>query len=81
MMKHSKAVFEKGIELCLNGSWYEAKNIFAQVLRDNPKDDVARHYIFLSERKLQERDKKANNKPKWQAPQGNPVETTMDRQW
>jgi hypothetical protein len=84
LMKHSKTVFEKGVELYLGASYYEAKNIFAQVLRENPADAVARHYIFICERKLQEKGKKdkSSYKPKWKAPEGDPVQQlSIDKQW
>lgn len=44
--------FEKAIEMYHQQRYYDAKNLFTAVLRENQHDNVARHYIFLSEKHI-----------------------------
>ena len=44
--------FDKAMELYGARRWYDAKNLFALVLRENPRDNVARYYVFSCEQKL-----------------------------
>lgn len=48
-MKVTDANFRKAMKLFEEGYLYEAKNLFAMVLRDNPDDLVAKYYIFRCE--------------------------------
>lgn len=49
LIKHSMRIFEKAMDLYEQGIYYEAKNLFAMVLRENPRDYVAKYYIFQCE--------------------------------
>lgn len=48
-MKHTEAAFKKAMNLFEEGFYYEAKNMFTLVLRQNKEDMVAKHYIFKCE--------------------------------
>ena len=52
MFDETLGAFEKGIILYGQGRYYDAKNMLTVVLRENQYDNVARHYIFQCEKKL-----------------------------
>ncbi len=47
------ATFNKAMELYQQARYYDAKNLFAMVLRENRFDNVARYYLFEAEKHLQ----------------------------
>lgn len=49
MMKTTQHAFDKAMELYEKGYYYEAKNLFAMVLRENSQDMAAKYYIFRCE--------------------------------
>ena len=49
LYKQTEKVFAKAIDLYEKGYYYEAKNMFAMVLRENSYDMAARYYIFKCE--------------------------------
>ena len=49
LYKQTHNVFEKAMELYEKGFYYEAKNMFAMVLRENQQDMAAKYYIFRCE--------------------------------
>ena len=49
LIKQTQNVFEKAMELYEKGFYYEAKNMFAMVLRENKQDMAAKYYIFRCE--------------------------------
>ena len=49
VMKQSQHAFDKAMELYEKGFYYEAKNLYARVLRENPGDMAAKYYIFRCE--------------------------------
>lgn len=49
LLKITDSNFRKAMRLFEQGYLYEAKNLFAVVLQDNPGDMVARYYIFRCE--------------------------------
>lgn len=49
LLKITDSNFRKAMKLFEEGYLYEAKNLFAIVLQDNPQDMVARYYIFRCE--------------------------------
>ncbi|MGN1180547.1 MAG: HAMP domain-containing protein [Suilimivivens sp.] len=49
LLKITDSNFRKAMKLFEQGYLYEAKNLFAAVLQDNPGDMVARYYIFRCE--------------------------------
>ncbi|HQQ89249.1 MAG TPA: hypothetical protein PLU82_03375, partial [Oscillospiraceae bacterium] len=53
-INETKDAFDKAVELYHQGRYYDAKNLFAVVLRENQYDNVTRHYIFNCEKKLAE---------------------------
>ena len=55
VMKQSQHAFDKAMELYEKGFYYEAKNLYARVLRENPGDMAAKYYIFRCEA-LQDRE-------------------------
>ena len=55
VMKQSQRAFDKAMELYEKGFYYEAKNLYARVLRENPGDMAAKYYIFRCEA-LQDRE-------------------------
>lgn len=46
LIRISDSNFRKAVKLYEEGYLYEAKNLFAMVLQDNPEDRIARYYIF-----------------------------------
>jgi hypothetical protein len=52
LLNDTLGTFNKAMELYGQGRYYDAKNIFTMVLRENKYDNVARHYIFQCEKKL-----------------------------
>jgi len=46
LVKITESNFRKAMKLYEEGYLYEAKNLFAMVLQDNPNDLIARYYIF-----------------------------------
>ena len=52
-----KAKFKKALNLFYQGDFYLARNLFTEVLKECPSDEVAKWYLFLSEERLN--DKKA----------------------
>ena len=48
-MKQTQHVFDKAMDLYEKGYYYEAKNMYAMILRENPRDMAARYYIFRCE--------------------------------
>lgn len=51
IIKQTIRIFDKAMDLYERGSYYEAKNLFAMVLRENPNDWVSKYYIFQCEAK------------------------------
>lgn len=49
LLKITDSSFRKAMKLFEEGYTYEAKNLFAMVLHDNPKDMAAKYYIFRCE--------------------------------
>ncbi len=52
LINNTKNTFDKAMELYNQGRYYDAKNLFALVIRENHHDNVARSYIFKCEKKL-----------------------------
>lgn len=52
LINETRAAFDKAMELYAEGRFYDAKNMFAVVLRENQFDNVARTYIFRCEKRL-----------------------------
>ncbi len=52
LINETKATFDKAMQLYNDKRYYEAKNLFAIVLRENQYDNVARYYIFKCERSI-----------------------------
>ena len=52
LINNTRGTFDKAIELYGQKRYYDAKNLFAVVLRENQYDNVARYYIFQCEKKL-----------------------------
>lgn len=50
----SKSKFKKALNLFYQGDFYLARNLFTEVLKDCPSDEVAKWYLFLSEERLNE---------------------------
>lgn len=55
LMRQTQHAFDKAMELYEKGYYYEAKNLYAMVLRENQQDMAARYYIFRCEA-LQDRE-------------------------
>lgn len=55
----TKSKFKKALNLFYQGDFYLARNLFTEVLKDCPSDEVAKWYLFLSEERLNEN--KADN--------------------
>ena len=53
LLDDTLGAFNKAMELYGQKRYYDAKNMFTVVLRENQYDNVARHYIFRCERSLQ----------------------------
>ncbi len=49
IMKTSQRAFDKAMELYEKGYYYEAKNLYAMVLRENSQDMAAKYYVFRCE--------------------------------
>ena len=49
IMKTTQHAFDKAMELYEKGYYYEAKNLYAMVLRENPQDMAAKYYVFRCE--------------------------------
>lgn len=49
LLKRTESNFRKAMKLFEQGYLYEAKNLFAMVLQDNPDDMIAKYYIFRCE--------------------------------
>lgn len=49
IMKTTQHAFDKAMELYEKGYFYEAKNLYAMVLRENPQDMAAKYYVFRCE--------------------------------
>ena len=49
LMKQTQHAFDKAMELYEKGYYYEAKNLYAMVLRENQQDMAAKYYIFRCE--------------------------------
>ena len=49
LVRQTQHAFDKAMELYEKGFYYEAKNLLACVLRENPKDMAAKYYIFRCE--------------------------------
>ncbi len=52
LINETKATFDKAMQLYSDKRYYEAKNLFAVVLRENQYDNVARYYIFKCEHNI-----------------------------
>ncbi len=52
LINGTKNTFDKAMELYSQGRYYDSKNLFALVIRENHYDNVARSYIFRCEKKL-----------------------------
>jgi len=52
LLNDTLGAFNKAMTLYEQKRFYDAKNIFAVVLRENQYDNVARHYIFRCEKNL-----------------------------
>jgi HAMP domain-containing protein len=52
LLNDTLSAFNKAMILYLQKRYYDAKNMFAVVLRENQYDNVTRHYIFQCEKKL-----------------------------
>lgn len=53
LINDTRITFDKAMELLKEERWYDAKNFFTLVLRQNQRDNVARHYVFICEKNLQ----------------------------
>lgn len=49
LIRQTQHVFDKAMELYEKGYYYEAKNMYAMVLRENQQDMAAKYYIFRCE--------------------------------
>ncbi|MBO5337949.1 MAG: HAMP domain-containing protein [Lachnospiraceae bacterium] len=49
LLKQTQHAFDKAMDLFDKGFYYEAKNMFAMVVRENKQDMVAKYYIFRCE--------------------------------
>ncbi|MEG1971950.1 MAG: HAMP domain-containing protein, partial [Oscillospiraceae bacterium] len=52
LINETRTTFDKAVELYQEGRYYDAKGLFALVLRQNQYDNVARNYVFRAEKKL-----------------------------
>lgn len=52
LINDTRVTFDKAMQLLADQRWYDAKNIFALVLRQNQQDHVAKHYVFVCEKNL-----------------------------
>ena len=49
VMKNTQHEFDKAMMLYEKGFYYEAKNLYAMVLRENQQDMAAKYYVFRCE--------------------------------
>lgn len=49
VMKNTQHAFDKAMKLYEKGFYYEAKNLYAMVLRENSQDMAAKYYVFRCE--------------------------------
>ena len=49
VMKNTQRAFDKAMELYERACYYEAKTLYAMVLRENAQDMAAKYYIFRCE--------------------------------
>ena len=54
LKKVTNAKFQNGIELFYRHDFYLARNVFSDVLKENPEDYIAKWYLFICERYLNE---------------------------
>ncbi|MEG0763852.1 MAG: hypothetical protein RR424_08520, partial [Oscillospiraceae bacterium] len=52
LISETLATFNKAVALYEKGRYYDAKGLFALVLRQNQYDNVARYYVFSAEKKI-----------------------------
>ncbi|MEG1125362.1 MAG: HAMP domain-containing protein [Oscillospiraceae bacterium] len=52
LISETLATFDKAVALYEQGRYYDAKGLFALVLRQNQYDNVARYYVFSAEGKI-----------------------------
>ena len=52
LINETRGTFDKAMELYREKRYYDAKNLFAVVLRENQYDNVSRYYIFSCEKHL-----------------------------
>lgn len=52
LTNETKDTFDRALELYHQHRYYDAKNLFAVVLRENQYDNVARYYVFACERNI-----------------------------
>ncbi len=52
LINNTKGTFDKAMELYGQKRYYEAKNLFVMVLRENQFDNVSRYYLFECEQQL-----------------------------
>lgn len=52
LIANTRPMFDKAMELYQSNRYYDAKNLFAMVLRENPSDNAARHYLFVCEQQI-----------------------------
>lgn len=52
LFSDTQPTFDKAMQLYQEDRFYDAKNLFTIVLRENQYDGVARHYVFRCEREL-----------------------------
>ncbi len=48
----TKEKFQKAINLFYQGDYYLGRNLFTEVLKESPQDEVAKRYLFLCEQRL-----------------------------
>lgn len=46
----TKESFEEGLELFYKGEFYQSRNVFANIVKKSPLDNVARWYLFASDK-------------------------------
>lgn len=55
------SMFQKALNLFYNKEFYLARNEFSNVVRKSPLDNIARWYLFLSEKYINDKEKKNYN--------------------
>lgn len=48
----TREIFNKALSLFMEDRFYDARNLFAQILKSNANDEVARSYVFICEKYL-----------------------------